>query len=340
MGNLADNRAFQMQDMGAMASLPALALQSTTWYRGAAIGILTAGSNAGYATSTFDGTVPVIFAGVSKQKIVVPTSASVSASEFSRRRQIPLKRDGAVSFNAVTTAGNSATPDATWLWKRVWFVSDNEVSLTPTSGWPIYAGRVIGINGMLGCGSIGSTEVLVAIADAVNQPVPEWSYAAVAASTALSASSTETAFDKNFTIPANTLRAGDVLRVFCQGICTATNSTDTFQHKLYIGGITGTAIFTGTATDVANNDIFTCEAYLTVRTIGASGTIVGYSVGNVVPAAVTTAASVRQILASTAIDTTAAQQVVLSGKWSTTSGSNSARLDVMIIERMHRTIGN
>ena len=47
---------------------------------------------------------------------------------------------------------------------------------------------------------------------------------AVAASTALTASSTETNFDNSVvTIPANTLRVGDVIRVRAQGICTATS---------------------------------------------------------------------------------------------------------------------
>src|SRR5690606_16556126 len=160
MANQTDARAhLEMQGL-AMASLPVLALESTTRYRGQAVGVLLSGPNAGYATDVFDGTQDVLFVGVMKRNITVPAS---SDPEFARKRQLPLKRDGAVSFNAVTTAGNAATPDATWLWKRVWFVSDNEVSLTPTTGNPVCAGRVIGISGMLGFGEVGSTEVVVAI---------------------------------------------------------------------------------------------------------------------------------------------------------------------------------
>src|ERR1700742_4406776 len=71
-------------------------------------------------------------------------------------------------------------------------------------------------------------------------------YNQVAAGTALTNSTTETLLG-SFTIPANTLKAGDLLRFRYQGIATATNSTDTLLHKLYIGGLAGTALLTGTA---------------------------------------------------------------------------------------------
>lgn len=192
MANLTDNRLHAMIDGIGMASLPVAALASTTWYRGAAVGVTldsATAANIGYATGTLDGTIPAIFAGVMKRKIVVPASTDAA---YATKRQLPLKRDGAVVFNAVTTAGNAATPDASWLWKKVFFVTDNEVSLTPPSqAYPLYAGRVIGINGGLGMGLVGSTEVLVSIAEAVdNTPCP-WSYLVVNASTVINASTVD-----------------------------------------------------------------------------------------------------------------------------------------------------
>lgn len=178
MGNLAANRtSLLFQDELAMESLPAIALESTEWYRGGAVGITidsaTAG-NIGYATATLDGTICAIFAGVMKGRRTVPASTN---QYYTQMRQLALKRKGAVSFNAVTTAGNAATPTAAWRGKKVWFVSDNEVSLTPPSQqYPVYAGRVIAINGDLGAGQVASTEVLVNISDAVNAPVCNWSY--------------------------------------------------------------------------------------------------------------------------------------------------------------------
>lgn len=156
-------------------------------------------------------------------------------------------------------------------------------------------------------------------------------YRTVAASTALTASSTETAVD-SYTIPANTLKAGTVIKVRFQGIATATNSTDTLTVKLYIGGLAGTAVLTGTATDATNNDIVTGEATFVIRTVGASGTFVAVASGNIVPAATRVAVPVFQITASTTIDTTATQDIAVGYKWSSTSGSNSCRNDIFVVE--------
>lgn len=153
----------------------------------------------------------------------------------------------------------------------------------------------------------------------------------LAAGTALTASSTETSLGK-YTIPKNTLHAGTVIKVKFQGICTATNGSDTFQHKLYIGGLLGTAILTGTATDVANNNVFVGEATVVIRTNGASGTLVGCGSHSIVPAATAVAVPVYEILASTAVDTTVDLDVMLSGKWSSTNAGNSCRLDILAVE--------
>ncbi len=158
-------------------------------------------------------------------------------------------------------------------------------------------------------------------------------YASTAASSAISNTTDETAFSESYTLPKNALRAGSVIKVRYQGIATATNSTDTLLVKLYIGGITGTAILTGTATDVANSNIFAGEATIVVRTIGASGTFVAVGTHTDVPAASGTAShAITEITASTAIDTTATQQIAVSATWSVASASNSCRLDVFVVE--------
>jgi hypothetical protein len=156
-------------------------------------------------------------------------------------------------------------------------------------------------------------------------------YRNVAASTAHAASTTETLFDTSYSIPANTLKAGSVIRIKFQGIATATAAAETLTVKLYIGGLTGTALLTGTATDATNNDIFTGEATVVIRTAGASGTLVAVASGNIVPAATRVAVPVYQITASTTIDTTAAQVVGVGADWSG-AGANSARLDIMVVE--------
>ena len=155
----------------------------------------------------------------------------------------------------------------------------------------------------------------------------------VAASTPITASSTEVAFSNGVvTIPKNTLKVGSTIRIRGQGIATATNSTDTLTVKGYLGTIAGTALFTTGALDVADNDIFTFDLTLVVRTIGASGTFV--TSGMVSIGASGTATMKEVFLGSTAIDTTVDNTLSFSGKWSTTSGSNSARLDVLNVEHV------
>lgn len=156
-------------------------------------------------------------------------------------------------------------------------------------------------------------------------------YSAVAASAAVTNTTTQTAFDKAVTIPANTLKVGDVIRVTAQAIATATNSTDTLNVTLRIG--TTDVIATG-AVDVANNDVAVIMAELVIRTVGASGTFV--AAGLTAIGAAGTATARPQIKASTAIDTTADLSVNATATWSVASASDSVRLDVMDVQLIRR----
>lgn len=173
------------------------------------------------------------------------------------------------------------------------------------------------------------------LGSAGNFRIPYLAYSNVAASTAISNLTAETAFDTSHSIPANSLQPGEVIRVRFQGIATSTNSTDTLLIRLRIGGVAGTALLTGTATDVANNNIFAGEAQITIRTIGASGTFVAVGTHTEVPAASGTAVhDITEITASTTIDTTAAQVINATATWSVASSSNSCRMDVFTVERL------
>ena len=153
---------------------------------------------------------------------------------------------------------------------------------------------------------------------------------AAAASTALSNTITETAFSNgSVSIPANTLKVGDVIRVKSQGIATATNSTDTLTVKPYLGA---TELATTGAVDVANNDIWDIDLTIVIRTIGASGTYV--VTGSVSLGAAGTVTKKAVYVASTAIDTTAAITLAVKGTWSVASASNSCRQDVFTVEHV------
>lgn len=152
---------------------------------------------------------------------------------------------------------------------------------------------------------------------------------AAAASSPVTNTTTETLFDNYITIPPNSLGVGSLILLRWQGIATATNSTDTLAIKAYIGGLSGTLLFTHAATDVANDNVFQGEYELIIRTIGASGTMVGCGWGKSVPAAEGTATFKDDILASTAIDTTVAQVIGCSATWSVANAGNSCRLDFL-----------
>lgn len=159
-------------------------------------------------------------------------------------------------------------------------------------------------------------------------------YSAAAASTAVTTTTTETLFSKSLTIPANTLQPGDVIRVRAQAIATATNSTDTLTLKLYVGGLTGTAVANTGAVDVANSDIGYFDFDVVIRTIGASGTLVAAGVLGLGASGTITAKAA--FLASTTIDTTAAQVVGVGATWSTNNAGNSCRLDVLDVQILRK----
>lgn len=130
-------------------------------------------------------------------------------------------------------------------------------------------------------------------------------------------------------IPANTLKVGDTIRVRATVVVTNQNSTDTLTLTLKIGSTT--IVATG-AVDVATGDVGLIDAVLVIRTIGASGTFVASGSTNLgVPGTATTRAF---MLASTAIDTTAAQSITMNYTWSVSHADNDAVLRTLLVEHV------
>lgn len=154
---------------------------------------------------------------------------------------------------------------------------------------------------------------------------------AVLGSTGGATSGTGAAFDQSYTLPANTAKAGDRLRIKFQGTPSSGNSNDTLTITLAIGG---TTIVATAAFDVTNGggDIFYGEVELTIRTIGSSGTFVASGIQGIgVPGTVT---GKPWFLGSTAINTTTTQAITVNALWGSSSASNSARLDMLTVERI------
>lgn len=159
-------------------------------------------------------------------------------------------------------------------------------------------------------------------------------FSQMVASTVLTNTTVATKYDQNYTFPANSLRAGDTIRITGEISIPSGNSTNTLQTDLLIGATTVATLTAFDPTD-AGGDIITVYAELEVRTIGASGTIVGFVVFTKnVNGTMTT---FTKQLASTAIDTTAAQQVALQGTWSVANAGNQSRQDMFNVARMNAT---
>lgn len=221
-----------------------------------------------------------------------------------------------VTFEKVSATGNTCTVTANGtepigvIGAPTTFVLKNQgdrVTLISTGvtalGWRILE-RYRGINGLL--------------------------FSQTVASAAITGTNAETAFDTNaqYTIPANTLKAGDIIRLSTMGIITGHNGSDTLAVQAYVGA---QSIATTGAVNNSANDTFGFDLEFVVRTIGGSGTmLVRGWVYDGVPG---TATAKSVYLASTAIDTTATKLLKLTGTFSSSSGTNSCRNDMFRVTR-------
>ena len=138
--------------------------------------------------------------------------------------------------------------------------------------------------------------------------------------------STDAADLFSYQIPANTLEKGDIVRikVFCTVVDS--NGTDTLTPILKFGG---TAIATGAALDVADNDIVYAWADVHVTTAGSSGAMT--AIGEIR----TDANGGTSVTAATNLsskDTTAALAVALNVDWDAAHADNEVRIDAFSVE--------
>lgn len=156
-------------------------------------------------------------------------------------------------------------------------------------------------------------------------------FASAVASTVLTNTVTATKYDQNYTFPANSLNAGDHIRITGEISIPSGNSTDTLTTDLMLGS---QVINTLAAFDPTNGggDIIAFVADIEIRTAGASGTMVATVTWTKNVNGTTTVAEAQ--LASTAIDTTATQQVALRGTWSVANAADQSRLDMLNIAKL------
>lgn len=143
----------------------------------------------------------------------------------------------------------------------------------------------------------------------------------------------ETAFTSSYTIPANSLRAGSVIRVKLFG----TYNTDailapTLQGRLKIGGTT--RLDTGALTSVVGttNRGWVAEGQIIVHSIGGAGVADAQGTAQF-STAVSAALAVNMANTATfTLDTTATQAITVTIQWGTADTDNSITLRQMTVQ--------
>lgn len=151
-------------------------------------------------------------------------------------------------------------------------------------------------------------------------------YSLVAASPSPGTSTAEDTV-ATYTIPANSLRAGDEINFSGFGTIGA-NATPNLRVKVKIGS---TVVLDSTSIAVANGDVFAFRGNIKIRTIGnsASGTLVGgglIAVGTAAEATNAVEKAGPSVTTSTAVDTTTTQAITVTVTYGTSHGSNIATL--------------
>ena len=138
--------------------------------------------------------------------------------------------------------------------------------------------------------------------------------------------STDAADLFSYNIPANLLEKGDVIRIKAYCTVVDSNGSDTLTPVLNFGG---TAIATGAALDVADNDVVYCWADVHVTASGSSGTMTAISEIR------TDALGATVVMATTALtskDTTGTLAVALNVDWDAAHADNEVKIDAVLIE--------
>lgn len=153
---------------------------------------------------------------------------------------------------------------------------------------------------------------------------------ATAASSGHTGTVAETVFSTGtYTIPADLLSAGVSGHLQVSGLCTNAVEGTALTLRVRIGGVAGTALCVSMTQNMTTNDVFSMDCRFTVRTAGATGTVIGSGTGFIGPAS-TPMGGFSYNGTSTAIDTTATQALVCTAQW-TVADASSVRLDQFVL---------
>jgi len=152
-------------------------------------------------------------------------------------------------------------------------------------------------------------------------------------SATLTDTASETVLDA-YVIPAYSLVAGKKLRAEFAVVAPATNSTDTLNVFVRVGGTTlsGTAVITSGAVDVANDNVVTGYVDLVPRSAAgsSSGSVAAAGVCTA-PGAIGTATARAQSAVVTGLDYRAPLRLELNAKWSVANAGNQCHATMFTV---------
>ena len=246
--------------------------------------------------------------------------------------QLQDARGVAITANTIVRVANSAgtaltilaDPESTSKTNPITDVSDNGM----VDFW--HASKSVQIEVIHDNGTIVEDDVTASTARIVFDPnihKSQLAYSQVAAGTEVENTTDETALS-TVTLQGASLKAGDVIHVVAEGIVLDSNSTDTLAVKLYLGT---EVLATIAATDAADADTYKFEAFIVVRTAGASGVI--QAAGAMSDLEAVASAAMTQFRVDAASEDLSGTVVVkTTATWSVAHADNEVYSDILIVE--------
>lgn len=171
-------------------------------------------------------------------------------------------------------------------------------------------------------------------------------YAMTTTPAAVANTTTGTAFAKTFSIPANYLRVGSLIRIRAAGVYSTTG-TPTLDIQLRVGGTSKWVLQTGTITTPSGAALWNwvAEGFATVRAIGAGGTFFADG-GSAILAAATSGTWAAPVVAPNtrsggiSVATNGALTADVLVQWGTASPSNTITMENFTVEIQHAYTNN
>lgn len=235
------------------------------------------------------------------------------------------------SWNAAETVGGLSASSTNYIWLRSKGSGGAAAaagSFSSNTSGTAPSGDGLGDALLWGTATTDATTV-TAVSNArarAFSPFPKLLYANTASSAAVANTTSETNFDKSYSLPAHSLQPGTVLKIRAAGRYSDTG-TPTLQLKLKAGSTTLFDLGAVTLASGVSNKRWAAEFVVVCRAAGASG-----SVMVTLQSAFIDTGAVSGPGSTVTLDSTAAQVIAVSAQWSAADAANTTILETLTIE--------